>query len=303
LCSAIDEIKCGVAEVLLGGRHARGIDSQHPAAFPTSMLQKTNGVIVMRIVTATLLLVPGLALASSAFDGTWKLRPDSTRRTGNADQFQILEGIYVCSSCVPELKVKADGSDQKVEGHDYYDTVVVTVVSPSSIHIIEKKDGKRAFAINYEVSTDGNTLTGKFEDYTGTRVASGTFTETRRAPGPPGSHRVSGYWQPDPLQEANDAARTYAYQMTDDQFSMHWNGQSYNAKFDDKEYPIHGDPGKTMVTVKRLDARTVEETDHRQGKVTDEVRLAAANDGRSIRVTDNDVIHHQITTYTLDKEE
>ena len=84
---------------------------------------------------------------------------------------------------------------------------------------------------------------------------------------------------------------------------MHWNGQSYNANFDGKPYPVHGDPGKTMVTVKRLDARTVEETDHRQGKVTDQIRLAAASNGKTIEVTDNDVIHHQITTFTLDKQE
>ena len=257
----------------------------------------------MRIVTAALVLVPGMALASSVFDGTWKLRPDSIKTTGKANEFQVLDGTYTCSSCVPEIKVKADGSDQKVEGQDYYDTVAVTVVSPSSIHIIDNKHGKRAFAVSYEVSTDGNTLTEKFENYTGTELATGTLTETRRAPGPPGSHRVSGFWQPDQLHEANGAALTYAYQATNEQFAMHWNGQSYNAKFDGKQYPIHGDPGKTMVTVERLDDHTVKETDHRQGKVTDEIHLTATRNGRSIQVTDNDVVHHQITTYTLDKQE
>jgi hypothetical protein len=259
---------------------------------------------VMRIVIAALLLLPGAALAAgSAFDGTWKLRPDSAKVTGKADHFQVLDGMYTCSSCVPEIKVKADGSDQKVEGHDYYDTVAVTVVSPSSIHIVRKQGGKLTASVNYDVSTDGNTLTIKFQDYTGSQVANGTFTEMRRAAAPPGSHRASGSWQPDQLREANDAVRTYAYQMTNDQFSMHWNGQSYNAKFDGKEYPVHGDPGNTMVTVKRLNQHTVEETDHRQGKVTDEIRLAAASDGKSIEVTDNDVLHHQITTFTLDKQE
>jgi hypothetical protein len=257
----------------------------------------------MRIVIAALLLLPGAALAGSAFDGTWKLRTDSAKTTGKADQFQVLEGMYTCSSCVPEIKVKADGSDQKVEGHDYYDTVAVTVASPSAIHIVRKKSGKLAATINYDVSTDGNTLTGKFQDYSGSQAATGTFTETRRAAGPPGSHRVSGSWQPGPLQEANEAARTVAYEMTNDQFSMHYNGQSYNAKFDGKEYPVHGDPGGTVVTVKRLNDHTIDETDHRQGKVTDQIRLAAASDGQTIEVTDNDVVHHQITTYTLEKQQ
>jgi len=259
----------------------------------------------MRIVIAALLLLllPGAALADSAFDGKWKLHPDSVKTTGKANRFQVLEGVYTCASCVPEIKVKADGSDQKVEGHAYYDTVAVTVVSPSSIHIVEKNGGKLVATINYDVSTNGNTLTGRFQDYTGSQMATGTFTQTRRAAGPPGGHRVSGSWQPESLNEANDAARTFAYQMTNDQFSMHWNGQSYNARFDGKEYPIHGDPGNTTVRVTRINDRMVDETSHRQGRVTNEVRLAAAGDGKTIEVTNNDVIRHQITTYTLDKQE
>jgi len=257
----------------------------------------------MRNLLPALLLLPAVALASSAFDGTWKMRMDSMKTTGKADQFQVLDGMYSCSSCVPEIKVKADGTDQKVEGHPYYDTVAVTVASPSSIHVVEKQGGKLVISVNYEVSTDGKTLTGKFQDYTGSKMATGTFTETRRAPAPPGSHRVSGSWQPDQLHEANDAQRTFAYQMTNDQFSMHWNGQSYNAKFDGKEYPVHGDPGKTVVTLKRLDDYNVQETDSRDGKVTDEIHIAAAKDGQSIEVTDNDVLHHQITTFTLDKQQ
>jgi hypothetical protein len=249
------------------------------------------------------LLLPAAAFASSAFDGTWKQNIDSMKVTGKADQIQLLEGVYTCASCVPEIKVKADGTDQKVEGHPYYDTVAVTVMSPSSIQIIEKQGGKQVFNLTYNVSTDGKTLTGKFQDYTGTQVATGTFTETRRAKGVPGSSPISGSWQPDTLQQANDTARTVVYQMTNEQFSMQWNGQSYNAKFDGKEYPIHGDPGKTMVTLKKLDDRNVQETDHRDGKVTDEIHLAAAADGKSIEVTDKDVIHHQITTFTLDRQE
>lgn len=80
------------------------------------------------------------------------------------------------------------------------------------------------------------------------------------------------------------------------------NGQSYHAKFDGKEYPIEGDPGHTMVTLKRVDANTVIETDYRQGKVTDEVRLAASKDGKTIDLTDKDAIHGQTTTITLDKQ-
>ncbi len=90
--------------------------------------------------------------------------------------------------------------------------------------------------------------------------------------------------------------------MTADGFSMHWNGQSYSAKFDGKEYPVENDPGHTVVTLKRIDENTVEEIDHRMGKVTDEIRLAAAKDGKTINVTDKDPQHGQTTSFTLEKQ-
>jgi hypothetical protein len=250
-----------------------------------------------------LVMVPAVAFAASPFDGTWKTLPESMKVTGKADQWQVLDGVYTCASCVPEVKVKADGKDHPVIGHEYYDTVAVVVVSPSAIHVVQKLKGKRTGSVELTASIDGKTLTGKFQDFTGTQVDMGTFTETRRAAGPPGSHAVSGFWQQERLSDTNDVLRTFAYEMTNDQFSMHWNGLSYNAKFDGKEYPVQSDPGGTMVSVKQLDNRTVEETDHRQGKVTDEIRLAAAKDGKTIAITDNDVIHQQITTFTLEKQE
>jgi hypothetical protein len=83
---------------------------------------------------------------------------------------------------------------------------------------------------------------------------------------------------------------------------MQWNGQTYDAKFDGKEYPITGDPGHTKVTLKKIDDNTVEETDHRMGKVTDEIRLSAAADGKTLTLTDKDVQHGQTSTVTFDKQ-
>lgn len=51
----------------------------------------------------------------------------------------------------------------------------------------------------------------------------------------------------------------------------------------------------------KIDDATVEETDHRQGKVVDEIRLALAKDGNTITVVDKDIAHGQTITYTLGK--
>jgi len=253
-------------------------------------------------IAATLLLVPAAALAGSNFDGTWKTRLDTMKVTGKPDTFTLQDGMYDCSSCAPEVKIKADGTDQKVSGHPYYDTMAVKVVSPTLIEITTKKNGKLIGNAEYSLSADGKTLNGKFRDHTGAQEATGTFSETRLAAAPAGAHALSGSWQPNQLADANDTLRTVRYHMSNDEFTMHWNGQSYEAKFDGKEYPVANDPGGTKVAVKRIDDNTVEETDSREGKVTDQIHLAAAPDGKTIQVTDKDMLHDQVTTYTLERQ-
>jgi hypothetical protein len=256
----------------------------------------------MRILTTALLLVPAVALAGSALDGTWKSRPESMKFSGKPDTFLIADGTYTCSTCTPEIKVTADGTDQKVSGHPYYDTVAVKVVSPTVVEITEKRAGKVMYAFTLTASADGKTLSGKIADHTGSKTATGAYTASRVAAAPAGAHAISGSWQVNAFTGGNDVLRTVSYAMTADGLSMHWNGQSYEAKFDGKEYPIVGDPGHTKVTLKKVDDNTVEETDHRMGKVTDEVRLAAAADGKTLTVTDQDVQHNQTTTLTFDKQ-
>ena len=94
-----------------------------------------------------------------------------------------------------------------------------------------------------------------------------------------------------------------SYGMTPDEFTMNSNGQNYVAKFDGKQYPVVGDPGHTTVTLKKVDDHTVMETDYRQGKVVDEIRLAAAQDGKTVDVTDKDIAHGQTISMTLDKQQ
>lgn len=255
----------------------------------------------MRIPVTALLLAPAVALAGSSLDGTWKSRLDSFQVTGKPDTFVLADGTYTCSSCNPELKVKADGMDHAVQGHAYYDSATVKVINPSTIELTMHRAGKVSAKETDTVSADGKSFTGTFVSYDGTKEVTGTFHEKRLSAGPAGAHAISGAWITDQLNAGNDALRTVEYQMTADGFRMSANGQSYDAKFDGKEYPITGDPGHTTVTLKRISANAVEETDHRQGKVTDVIRIATAADGKTIKIEDKDMAHEQTVSFTLDK--
>lgn len=198
--------------------------------------------------------------------------------------------------------MKADGAEHAVTGHAYYDSATVKVLNPNTVEITYHRAGKVNAKETDTVSADGKSYTGKFVNYDGTKEVTGSFTERRVSAGPAGAHAISGEWLQDQLSGVSDAGMIVSYEMGMDHFKMSANGQSYDAKFDGKEYPISGDPGHTTVTLKRLSATTVEETDHRQGKVTDVIHLATAADGKSITVEDKDVAHGQTTTFTLDKQ-
>jgi hypothetical protein len=157
-------------------------------------------------------------------------------------------------------------------------------------------------AVTYLVSDGGAMLTGKFVDYNGTQPFNGTFTEKRVGAAPAGAHATSGSWQTDKIVDMADVGRAVTYAMTADSFTMNWNGQSYDAKFDGKDYPVLGDPGKTVVSLKRIGSDTIEEIDKRAGKVTDIIRSTVSGDGKTIHVVDTDPVHETRTEYILDKQ-
>lgn len=247
-----------------------------------------------------LLFLPTVALAG-AFDGTWKMNLASAKVTGKPDVYSLVDGTYTCSSCDPPLIVKADGAEHAVSGHVYYDTAMVKVTGPKSVEVTVKQGGKLVNQSVVTVSDDGQMLTGKYTSYTGAKPITGGYSEKRVAPGPAGSHAVSGSWQGQTMA-GDDTSTTIRFRETPDGFAMEWNGQKYEARFDGKQYPLQGDAGKTMVSVKKIDASTIEETDYRQGKTADVIRNVLSKDGKSIAVTDQDVVHGQTTTYTLDKQ-
>ena len=252
----------------------------------------------MRILFPTLLL-PAAALAGTGFDGTWKTNMESLKTTGKPLVLLLAGGEYTCSSCNPPYTVKADGADHKVTGQAYFDTAKVRVTGPNSAEIVLKQGSKEIVRFSDTVSADG-TLASKVTNHMGTKTVTDELTAKRVGAAPADSHPLSGSW----LEQEHVAGdlRPVQYRMTAKGFQMRWNGQSYDAKFDGKEYPIVGDPGKTTVSLKKIDDATVEEDDHRQGNVVDEIRLALAKDGNAITVIDRDIARGQTITYTLEKQ-
>ena len=256
-----------------------------------------------KLTLALVLLASATLFAQTPFDGTWMTKLDSAKWPTKPDKYSLKDNMYECLTCVPKVAVKADGTDQKVTGHPYYDTIAVNVVNASSVEIIQKKDGKVMGTSKRTVSADGKTLNDKWTDTTGTQPVTGEVIATRVSPSPAGAHVVSGSWRMEKVSGISSNGLTVTYQGTADGMKMSdQNGNSYDAKFDSKDYPINGDPGHTMVSLKRIGDRAIEETDKRDGKVVGLYRMTVSSDGKSIAAEYTDKEHGTKTTFTMEKQ-
>jgi hypothetical protein len=55
----------------------------------------------------------------------------------------------------------------------------------------------------------------------------------------------------------------------------------WTAKFDGKDYPVKGDPGRDAVSVKKIDDYTIDISNKKGGKVTSTIHAVYAKDGKS----------------------
>jgi len=237
--------------------------------------------------------------AAGPFDGTWRTKLDSMKFEQKPDVYEIREGVFKCGTCVPPYSVIADGIDHKVSGHSYYDTVAVREMDARTVTMTNKLGGKVIFEDTMMVSLDGKTLSDALKDHTGAKVATWTQLSSRVSAGPAGSHAVSGSWKIEHVPDASAAGTTVTYHMTADGLQSNYNGQTYDARFDGQPVPVANDPGRTMVALKRVTPNVIEETDTRDGKVTDVTLMTVAADGKSIAVINNDHLHGATTTFTM----
>jgi len=241
-----------------------------------------------------LLLTPVFVAAQNGFDGTWKMDMNKMEFPKKPDVYLLQDGMYECKTCVPAIKIKADGQDQTVTGQPYFDTMAIKVISDHEIEETDKKDGKTVSTAKRTVSPDGKTLTSDFSDSSATNAApvTGKGVWTRVAKGPAGSHAISGSWRASKFEGVSDNGITWTYKVSGDELTMTTpTGQSYTAKLNGTEAPYKGDPGTTSVSVKMIGKETLEETDKRGDKVIGVSKMTLQADGKTAKVVWEDKLH------------
>ena len=250
-------------------------------------------------------LLPVLAMAQSAFDGTWKVDLSKVQMPKKPDVLLLKDGVYQCKTCVPAITVKADGNDHSVTGHPYFDTVAVEVVDDHTIHETDKKGGKVVATSTLTVAPDGKTASVDFTDSSDTDAApiTGKATMARVSAGPAGSHSISGAWRNASIQTLSDNGLVLTYKVDGNQLNMTTQtGQSYSAKMDGTEAAYKGDPGITSVTVIKTGTHTFTETDKRDGMPVSVAQVKVAPDGKTMDVVVHDKLRQTTTSFAAEKQ-
>jgi hypothetical protein len=256
---------------------------------------------LVKFCTAALLLVPAVSFAASPFNGTWTFSAQHIQLTKKPMVLVLNNGEFSCKTCWDPKAIKADGMEQKIKGNPNADSATITVVDANTVTGTYKLDGKPVDAVKIVVAADGKSMT---RDDTLTYGADPTFyveRYTRVGDAPAGAHAVSGSWRESKIISASGPGVMVTYGMTDDGFTMSSNGQSYSAKFDEKTYPVKGDPTKTMVNLKKVSDTEVIESDSQKGTVVEVEDMTVAADGKTIHVVDTQTHGNRVSHYDLSK--
>ena len=240
------------------------------------------------------LLMPSTLMAQSAFDGTWKVDVDKVHTPKKPDVLLLENNMFECRTCVPPIKIKADGQDQPVVGNPYFDSMAVKVVDDHTVERTEKKAGKVVLTAQTTVAADGKTASFEFTDNTSSNGATvtGKGSMIRVAKGPAGSHAVSGSWRTASYGDVSDNGLSFTYTVAGDKVSMSTpTGQSYEATFNGADAPYRGEPGTTSVSVKKLGKNVIQETAKRYGKVTSISKMTVTADGKTMEIAVTDKLH------------
>ena len=252
------------------------------------------------------LLLPLAVAAQSPFDGTWKVDMNKVDFSKKPDVFLLQNGMYSCKTCAPAYEIKADGADHSVTGHPYVDSVAIKVVNAHEIQETDKKNGKVVATSTTIASADGNTVKFKFSDSSNTNggaPVTGSGEATRVAPGPAGSHAISGSWRTSKIEGLSDNATVFSYKVSGDEITLtEPTGQTYTAKLNGADAPMKGDPGITSVSVKMIGKDTLEETDKRNGKVIGVLKLTVLADGKSAKISYFDALQTRTTNSVATKQ-
>ncbi|HEX8817855.1 MAG TPA: hypothetical protein VF753_20370 [Terriglobales bacterium] len=260
----------------------------------------------MKTLFAFLILASAMLMAQTPFDGVWIAKTEKAELPQKPQIFLLQNGVYECSTCVPKIKVDADGKDHPVAGSPYFSTINIRVIDDHSIEVTEKQREVVVYSETDKVSDKGSSLTADVMDAAGFNgdPIKAQQIYSRVAAAPTGASAISGSWQVQKVTINSENGVMVTYRSIPNGLKASTpDGEGYEAKFDGKDYVIQGDPTRGAVCLTRINDHTIEEADKLAGVVHFRVRMTVSPDGNSMKVVENDLERGTETTYVMEKKQ
>ena len=252
------------------------------------------------LLAVAMLATPALA---APIDGTWLVDMNATQYSAKPKMRTLAGGVYRCSTCVPAFSVPADGKFHAIKGSPYGTEIAVKPIDAKSVAYKYQAKGKPTGSDIGTVSADGKSMSwsSKAIEDNGTVVASES-TDVRLAPGPKGSHAVSGSWRTGKTKSVDAKALTVSFKDTGTMFhSSQPTGYSYVAPIGGKPVPVIGDTSGTTVSVRRAGPTTYMTSYWLNGKQMSALTIRVVNP-TTISVVADDKMSGRVTRYTATKQ-
>ena len=234
-----------------------------------------------RALLAGFLLTGTLWAEGDPFAGQWKMNPAKStmvdemkvdRAGGNRYDFDLGGGIVET--------IAVDGTDQPGL---FGTTLAVTAEATDKWRVVRKKDGRAMLNAIWTLSGDGATLT---DDYTELdSKGAPTFHVLYKYRRTGGGSGFAGDWVS--TSQPTDSVEVEIEAWEGDGLSLIRRGVTRHVKFDGKDYAAEGAnlPSGYTTAGRRVDARTVELTDHIGDQLRDTQEMTVSADGKTMTVT------------------
>ncbi|HEX8127335.1 MAG TPA: hypothetical protein VF548_17300 [Allosphingosinicella sp.] len=249
----------------------------------------------LAIVGTASLVAAVLASAAPArpeppFSGTW-VADLRTQQGLPTDLYVVKDGIYSCDSCEPRRRYPADGRLRPVPGAaGISESAAIVDRATLSTRIVQPDLGRTT---RMRVAGDGKTATYVSVDRR--RGISGPlrteYLAERVAPGPAGSHAVSGAWKGVRYVSVPVQLRTTILTERGETLSYRTGtGYSYTARYGGPFVPIKGPyDGSLSVSVRKDGPNRVVETRRRGGRDVQARTYTVASDGQRMEMATTDL--------------
>lgn len=248
-------------------------------------------------------LSPARSAAQSPFDGTWRIILSQSRFSPKPIVIFLSGGWYHCTSCNPQIDVRANGADQPVLGQAF-DTISVREISAKSIQIVTKKSNGVMTEQTSTASNDGRTLTVKSAMHPagGGPVILTEITACRVGFAPAGINPASGSWRIARISRSENAM-LISYRLNGDEVTVtHPTGETFTARFDGSDYPVRNARSYSTVSLRRIDKNTIQQTGKRDDMIVAVTKMIVSADGKRMTIVDNSPLTDRTSTYIAVKQ-